>query len=286
MRRFALPLVIMVLALASVPATSAATMGKPSVAALQAALAAKGLYTGTIDGIRGKRTDAAVRRLQARRGLAVDGIVGAQTRKALGRLARHRIGSRALRFRMVGFDVSALQFTLAWHGFASGPFDGVFGPRLERAVVRFQTRAGLAADGVAGRATNAALLRPPPRAPVSIGHPLPFAITSGFGPRGDRFHEGVDIPAPKGTPVRAVRAGTVTATGWNDGYGRLVVVSHGGGVETYYAHLRHIDVRAGQAVSAGAQVGRVGSSGNSSGPHLHLELRVRGGAVDPLPALD
>jgi peptidoglycan hydrolase-like protein with peptidoglycan-binding domain len=260
-------------------------IGKPGVAALQVALYERGLYTGTIDGIRGRQTEAAVRRLQERRSLTVDGIVGPQTRRALGPLARHPLGSRPVRQGMVGADVSCVQFLVAWHGFASGELDGRFGPRLDRAVRRFQTWAGLPADGIVGDATLAALRGPPPRSPISVREPLRAPVTSGFGPRGNRFHEGIDVPAPLGTPVLAARAGDVVYAGWNDGYGRLVVVAHGGGVETFYAHLRRIDVRVGEVVAVGEQLGRVGSSGNSSGPHLHFELRVRGAAVDPLPAL-
>lgn len=285
MRRISLALVIIALALASSTAAGAATMGKPSVAALQVALYERGLYTGTIDGIRGPETDAAIRRFQARRSLAVDGIPGPRTRRALGPLGRHVLGSRPLKRGMVGFDVSAVQFLVAWHGFASGELDGRFGPRLDRAVRRFQTWAGLPADGVVGPATLAALRKPLPRSPLTVRRPMRAIVTSGFGPRGNRFHEGLDIPSALGTPVHAARSGKVVFTGWNDGYGRLVVVAHGRGVETYYAHLRRIDCRVGQRVEAGDQIGRVGTSGNSSGPHLHFELRVRGAAVDPLTAI-
>jgi murein DD-endopeptidase MepM/ murein hydrolase activator NlpD len=285
MRRSLLVLVAAATALLLLVPTQAAAMGKPSVAALQVALYEGGVYKGTIDGIRGKQTTAAIRRLQQRRGLTVDGVAGPRTRKALGPLGRHALGSSPLKLGMVGFDVSALQFLVAWHGFASGELDGRFGPRLDRAVRRFQAWTGLPADGVAGPATLGRLHHPPPRAPVTVARSLPGPVTSGYGPRGNRFHEGLDFPAPKGTPVHAARAGTVVFTGWNDGYGRLVVIAHGNGVETYYAHLRHIDTRSGASVARGEQVGRVGTSGNSYAPHLHFELRVRGAAVDALPAL-
>lgn len=279
--------VVLVLSLlaALAAAANAHAMGKPSVAALQVALQRNGLYHGPIDGIAGKQTRAAVRRLQATRGLAVDGIPGPQTRRALGPLGRHRIGSRPVRRGMIGFDVSALQFALAWHGFPSGTFDGVFGPRLDRACRRFQAWAGLTPDGIAGPATWAALREPPPRSPAAVDRPVPAPVGDRFGPRGSRFHAGVDLIAPRDTPVRAAKGGTVVYAGRNDGFGKLVILDHGGGLETYYAHLRRIGVALGERVARGGRIGLVGSTGNSSGPHLHFEIRVRDASVDPLPAL-
>ncbi len=109
-------------------------------------------------------------------------------------------------------------------------------------------------------------------------------ITSGFGPRWGRMHQGVDISAPTGTPVGSAGAGRVVSvgTGYNGGYGNCVVVDHGGGRTTRYAHLSSIDVSVGQAVSSGQKLGGVGSTGRSTGPHLHYEVRVNGTAVDPL----
>jgi murein DD-endopeptidase MepM/ murein hydrolase activator NlpD len=185
----------------------------------------------------------------------------------------------------VGWDVAALQFHLAWHGFPSGPFDGRFGPRVETALRGFQSWAGLGQDGVAGPATYRALSRPLARSPLSFAMPVPYAIGDRFGPRGRRFHPGVDIPAPSGTPVRAGRAGTVVFTGRGGSYGLLVVVAHARGVESWYAHLSRIGAATGEWVRRGEVIGRVGSTGHSTGPHLHFELRLRGAAVDPIPAL-
>jgi peptidoglycan hydrolase-like protein with peptidoglycan-binding domain len=279
------PLTLALALVLALPSIAGAATGKPTVAALQVALQAKGLYLGPIDGLAGGMTRAAVRDLQAQRGLKVDGVFGPATRRALGRLGRHRIGSRPLRVGMAGFDVSALQFALAWHGFPSGAFDGVFGSRLDTACRRFQRWAGLPADGVAGPATLKALTRPRPRSPLGFSWPVDAPVGDRFGPRGDRFHAGVDLLASTGTSVRAGRAGVVTFTGWNDGFGKLVILDHGHGVTSYYAHLRRIDVREGQRVPLGGCLGRVGSTGNSSGPHLHFEIRERYAAVDPLPAL-
>jgi hypothetical protein len=111
--------------------------------------------------------------------------------------------------------------------------------------------------------------------------------TSGFGMRTDPFirapamHTGLDFRAETGEPARATAAGTVTIAGWNGGYGKMVEVDHGNGFATRYAHLSAVDVEVGQSVRIGQVVGRVGSTGRSTGPHLHYETRVDGDAVDP-----
>src|SRR5262249_22505644 len=143
-----------------------------------------------------------------------------------------------------------------------------------------------ARDGVAGAATIGRLVGPPLRSPVSLARPISAAIGDGFGPRGNRFHPGLDFPAAAGTPVYAARSGRVTwASYWPGGYGNLVSVADGGGVRTMYGHLSSIAVRRGQRVGTGTLVGRVGSTGLSTGPHLHFELRLRGAALDPLTGL-
>jgi hypothetical protein len=266
------------------PASAEAVSSR--VAALQTALRAEGLYHGDTDGIAGPQTRSAVRRLQARRGLTVDGIAGPQTRRALGRRGRPPLGSRPLREGARGWDVAALQFLLARQGFPSGPVDGGLGPRTAAALVRFQLWAGLAADGVAGRATLAALRRPPPRSALRFAWPLAAPAGDGFGPHGAGFHTGIDLAAPGGTPVAAAGHGCVEAAGWNaGGYGKLVVIRHRLGMTSWYAHLRAIAVRPGACVLAGDRIGTVGSTGRSTGPHLHFELRLRGAAVDPLSGL-
>ena len=255
-------------------------------AALQAALRAERLYDGDVDGIAGSMTRSAVRRLQARRGLAVDGIAGPQTRRALGRRGRPRLGSRPLREGARGWDVAALQFLLARHGFPSGSVDGGLGPRTAGALTRFQAWAGVAADGVAGRATLAALRRGRPRSVLRFASPVSAPLGDRFGPRGARFHTGQDFPAPAGTPVAAAGYGCVESAGWNaGGYGNLVVIRHRLGMTSWYAHLARITVARGSCLNAGDRIGSVGATGNATGPHLHFELRVRGAAVDPLTGL-
>jgi murein DD-endopeptidase MepM/ murein hydrolase activator NlpD len=261
-------------------------MGSSSVAALQVALRAKGLYSGTVDGFAGPATRAAVRAFQRRAGIASDGIAGPQTLRALGRRGRPRLGSRPLRYGATGFDVAQLQFLLAWHGFPSATIDGGFGRRTEAALVRFQRWARVSRDGIAGQTTIRLLRTRPRSSPVSLAQPVAASVGDAFGPRGNRFHPGLDFPAPAGTSVSAARSGRVTWAGWwAGGYGNLVSIAHGGGVRTLYAHLSSITVRRGQRVATGALVGRVGSTGLSTGPHLHFELRLRGGAIDPATGL-
>jgi Peptidase family M23/Putative peptidoglycan binding domain len=280
-RRAALLALPLLLALAG-PASAA---GDARVAALQVALRAGGVYAGSIDGIAGPRTRRAVVSLQRRRGIAVDGIVGPQTRRALGRLGRHPLGSRVLGGDAVGWDVAALQFELAWHGFPSGAFDGVFGRETRGALRRFQRFAGLAVDGRAGPATLAALAAPPPTSPLLLAWPLRAPVGDGFGPRGDRFHAGIDLEAAAGSPVAAAAPGRVAWAGWREGWGLLIVVAHADRVRSFYAHLARADVARGVRVAAGETIGAVGSTGDATGPHLHFEVRVRGAAVDPLSAL-
>jgi len=259
--------------------------GSARIAALQTGLSAKGIYLGTIDGVLGPSTKAAVRRFQRRVGLTPDGVPGQSTRRALGRYGRHPIASRILTRGAVGWDVAALQFKLAWHGFPSRAFDGVFGARVETALIGFQEWAGLTADGRAGPDAWRALRKPPASCPIRLGWPLRGRIASPFGPRWNRFHEGVDISAGEGDRIGASLAGRVVFAGWNDGFGQLVTIAHHHGLVTMYAHLSRIEVETGQRVSAGEEVGRVGHTGDATGPHLHFEVRLRGASVDPLPAL-
>jgi murein DD-endopeptidase MepM/ murein hydrolase activator NlpD len=119
--------------------------------------------------------------------------------------------------------------------------------------------------------------------------PLPGSpeITSGFGARLDPFlgraamHTGIDFRDETGTSVRATAAGTVESAGFSGGYGNMVEIDHGNGLSTRYGHLSAIGVVEGQRVEEGSILGRVGSTGRSTGPHLHYEIRIDGEAVDP-----
>ena len=267
-------------------ARAAAVTGRAAVAALQVALQARGLYRGTIDGVRGPLTRAGVRRFQARRGLVVDGIVGPRTRAALGWRGRPGLGRRVMSAGDRGWDVAALQFLLARRGFPSGAFDGRFGGRTDAAVRRFQGWAGLTVDGLAGPGTIAAARGAPPGSVLRFRAPLGGAPTDGFGPRGGSFHTGIDYPADTGTGVAAAGSGCVTTAHFDSGgYGNLVVIAHGSGMTSWYAHLNRISVDRGQCVSTGHIIGTVGATGRATGPHLHFELRLRGAPIDPLTGL-
>ena len=115
-----------------------------------------------------------------------------------------------------------------------------------------------------------------------LGWPVSGPVTSGFGMRWGRMHEGIDIGVGVGTPVRAAAAGTVIYAGWMSGYGNLVAIDHGNGLSTAYAHNSSLAASVGQSVAAGEVVSYSGNTGNSTGPHVHFEVRVNGSAVDPL----
>lgn len=281
--RFAVLLLVFA-ALAFAPAAAAA--GNAGTAALQVALRARGFYAGTVDGLAGPATAAAVQHFQHRVHLPATGIADARTRRALGQYGRHLLGSRPLTRGAAGWDVAALQFLLAWHGFPSATFDGGLGTHTEKALRRFQRWAGLPADGVAGATTIAALRKALPTCPTALAWPLAAPIGDPFGPRGNRFHAGIDLIAPQGTPIQSATSGRVVFAGVAvGGWGKLVVVLHSDGVRTLYAHLSKIGVRRGMLVDTGTRLGLVGASGDATGPHLHFEVRLRGAAVDPIGAL-
>ena len=166
----------------------------------------------------------------------------------------------------------------------------------ERAAAE-RTAEGAASGPAAGDAASRAVRRrstavpDQPSASAGGGWVWPCAgcpQTSAFGWRthpifGDRrLHAGIDLGAPTGTTVRAAAGGTVLIAGPTGGYGNFVVVDHGSGLSTAYAHMDSVSVRAGQSVQPGQKVGEVGSTGNSTGPHLHFELRRNGDPIDPL----
>ncbi len=130
---------------------------------------------------------------------------------------------------------------------------------------------------------NRTLALVPYRKPV-IGE---VEFTSGFGVRSDPFlgrpamHTGLDFRAATGDPVRATANGKVVSSGWKGGYGRMVEIDHGNGLSTRYGHLSEINVKVGDVIKIGQVIGAVGSTGRSTGPHLHYETRIDGDAVDP-----
>lgn len=122
--------------------------------------------------------------------------------------------------------------------------------------------------------------------------PVEGTLESGFGGRRNpfgggswEFHSGQDIDAPAGVPIVSGASGKISFVGWQNGYGQLVIIDHGGGLTTRYAHLSKIEVKLDQTVERGQFIGLVGSTGRSTGPHLHYEVRINDQPVNPLPYL-
>jgi murein DD-endopeptidase MepM/ murein hydrolase activator NlpD len=164
---------------------------------------------------------------------------------------------------------------------------GAGGPELkldDAAIAEIETRAARLEEDLQ---VYAAALRERARMP-SIW-PVEGGLSDGFGVRSNpfgggssEFHPGQDITAPPGTPVIAAADGTVLQAGWQNGYGQTVVIDHGNGLTTRYGHLSKIEVTAGQELKRGEELGQVGSTGRSTGPHLHYEIRIDDVAVSPL----
>ena len=150
------PRSFLLVAVAALATAAPASAESPHVAGLQVALRAYGFYGGPVDGVRGPATESAIRAFQGKHGLTPDGVAGKQTRKALGKLGAPLFGKRTLARGRVGLDVAGLQFLLARNGLGTTA-DGYYGEQTAVAVEQFQSRTGLAVDGVAGPATLAAL---------------------------------------------------------------------------------------------------------------------------------
>ncbi|MDQ2662626.1 MAG: peptidoglycan DD-metalloendopeptidase family protein [Candidatus Eremiobacteraeota bacterium] len=159
------------------------------------------------------------------------------------------------------------------------------------ALIQEKARADAAAAAAAAAARRAAggiaAVTPPTSSPGALSWPVTGVITSPFGYRhspfggGTEFHQGLDIGAAMGTTITAPAGGTVIMAQWYGGYGNYILIDHGGGMSTGYGHLSQIFVAVGQAVQKGQAVGAVGSTGASTGPHLHFEVRINGKPVDP-----
>ncbi|HUD93783.1 M23 family metallopeptidase [Sphingobium sp.] len=132
--------------------------------------------------------------------------------------------------------------------------------------------------------------QPKASAYIPSGRPVAkLSLTSNFGVRSDpfnggaRMHKGIDIPGPMGTPIYATADGVVSRAGWASGYGNLVQITHGSGMETRYGHMSKLLVAANSYVKRGQLIGLMGSTGRSTGSHLHYEVRVDGAAINPIP---
>jgi murein DD-endopeptidase MepM/ murein hydrolase activator NlpD len=147
--------------------------------------------------------------------------------------------------------------------------------------------AGLAqaSAALASRLSGSGSFHPGPPSAAGFIWPVNGPVTSPFGMRWGRMHEGIDIGVPSGTPIHSAAAGKVVYAGWMEGYGNLVAVDHGRGLSTAYAHQSRIGVSLGQTVAQGQVIGYVGCTGHCFGPHLHFEVRVNGTPVDPLSYL-
>lgn len=150
---------------------------------------------------------------------------------------------------------------------------------------------GSAVPGSLSAIPTAATMRP---AAVSVPSRMPVesaALTSGYGMRthpvlgGRRQHKGVDLAQPTGTPVYATADGVISKADWFSSYGLYISIEHGAEIQTRYGHLSRLNVAAGQAVHKGDLIGFVGSTGRSTGPHLHYEVRIAGNSVNPVPYL-
>lgn len=193
--------------------------------------------------------------------------------------------------------ISAIQqrFGVASTGFRIGPSSGdmsTIAKLDDLPVVAPNAGGGPAAAGVAeALSVMRADMGLSSAQVLQMTDPVPAGgrLSSDFGLRSDpftaetRMHRGVDVAAPMGTPIVAAAAGTVTYAGEMGSYGEIVIIDHGNGIESRYAHQAWVDVAVGQPVAAGDVIGAVGSTGRSTGPHLHFEIRVDGTAVDPEP---
>jgi len=236
--------------------------------ALSAGILAKG--AGGIGGVIA-RLQASLDRLEQRQATMVDSIAD-------------NYDSKARRMRGVlielGLDINK-PTTRDGAGALGGPFIPAQLPKdamsFERQLHRIQVT----------RAQITRLTRTLGAVPVRKPVDGELDLQSGFGVRIDPFlgrpamHTGLDLHGETGDVVRATADGTVTAAGWSGGYGRAVDIDHGNGLSTRYGHLSSIDVRVGQSIKIGQIIGKVGSTGRSTGPHLHYETRLRGEAIDP-----
>lgn len=196
-----------------------------------------------------------------------------------------RYESKARKVRSVLSELG-LKLDAAPTGAIGGPFVPVKLPAAGQSFERAVTAVSIArayADKL-----NATLVNVPLRTPVTgeIDETSPFGVRVDPFLRVPAMHTGIDFRGEMGEPIHATAAGTVTMAGWSGGYGNMVEVNHGNGLATRYGHLSRIDVTVGQSIRLGQVVGRLGSTGRSTGPHVHYETRVYGEAVNPSKFLD
>lgn len=234
----------------------------------------------------GRQDDRIVKRVARARQRTVDAARAARLARAEAREAEREISAHVIEQRTISARLIASRDALhaAEHDKAT-TLDTIQGERAEyehEVEVLEAESAALAAQIRSAQEQAVATGSSPAPNPGGLSWPVSGPVVSGFGPRGGRLHEGIDIIAASGTPVRASAAGTVIHAGWLGGYGLLVVIDHGGGLSTAYAHNSSLARGVGARVVQGEVIAYVGSTGNSSGPHVHFEVRVNGTAVDPM----
>lgn len=136
-------------------------------------------------------------------------------------------------------------------------------------------------DALAKKASSSSTIKKYAGGTFAWPTPGYYRITSPYGPRWGKLHKGIDIGAPTGVTIVAANSGVVTTASWQGSYGNCIMIDHGGGYLTVYAHMSSMSVSSGQSVSRGQKIGAVGSTGRSTGPHLHFEVRVNGTAQNP-----
>jgi murein DD-endopeptidase MepM/ murein hydrolase activator NlpD len=255
------------------------------------------------DGIFGAQTDTAVRQYQIRSGLQVDGIVGPATWGSLfesgsavggsnvSAQVKERIEQKLVSAgRRIDTQAGVVQSSALPGSSTAGTAGG-----SNQTDAGAQLQAGLPAGGGDSDEAPAGGQSDTPSAggglegstPVSgacgstLSSPVSGTVTSEFGPRWGRNHDGVDIAAPSGTPVRAAACGSVTMAGAQSGYGNIVCITHSNQFSTCYAHLSRFATSQGAQVQQGQVIGYVGCTGSCTGPHLHFETRVNGQAQNP-----
>ena len=222
-----------------------------------------------IDELRAVREDAEIKREQAEtaRQRAAD------RRKAAERQVQAVASARAEKVRAekaLEGRIAAFQAEVDGLSREEAALTSLIQQREAAARERASRSAGAAAAAPAGRVSGAGLI-----------WPVRGSVTSEYGPRWGRMHEGIDIAAPTGTPIRAAKAGEVIFVGSQGGYGNITIVDHGGGFTTVYPHQSRFGTSEGAQVSQGQVIGYVGCSGSCTGPHLHFETRVSGSAQNP-----